>query len=220
MTIRAMRRRPVLAAIAAAPWAVGAQQAVLVEAADRGDMAAVRRLLANGVPIEQRDARQRTAVLAAAQGRHADTARYLIGRGADVNAQDSQRDSAFLVACRDGDAELVRAALAAGADLASTNRYGSTALMGPAYRGHVEVVRLLLATPIAMEHVNDFGWTALLEAIVLGTDGPAHAEIVRMLIGRGADVNARDREGVSALQHARRRGQAQVVQMLVAAGAR
>lgn len=55
---------------------------------------------------------------------------------------------------------------------------------------------------------------------MLGADGPAHAEIVRMLIGRGADVNVRDPQGVSALQHARQRGQAQVVQMLVAAGAR
>ena len=216
-----MRRRPVLAAIAAAlPASVLAQPVPLVESAGRGDLAAVRRLLDQGAAVHQRDAQQRTAVLAAAEGRHTDTARYLIGRGADVNAQDSQRDSAFLVACRNGDAELVRAALAAGADLASTNRYGSTALMGPAYRGHVEVVRLLLATPIALEHVNDFGWTALLEAIVLGSDGPAHVEIVRMLIGRGADVNARDPQGVSALQHARRRGQAQVVQMLVAAGAR
>lgn len=216
-----MRRRPVLAAfVAALPVVVLAQQAALVEAAGRGDLAAVRRLLVQGVPVEQRDGQQRTAVLAAVQGRHPGTARYLIERGADVNAQDSQRDSAFLVACRDGDAELVRAALAAGADVASTNRYGSTALMGPAYRGHVEVVRLLLATPIALEHVNDFGWTALLEAIVLGSDGPAHAEIVRMLIGRGADVNVRDPQGVSALQHARRRGQAQIVQMLAAAGAR
>lgn len=144
----------------------------------------------------------------------------LVKQGADVNARDAQQDSAFLIAARNGHAPLVQAALAAGADLRALNRYGSTALMGPAYRGHVETVRALLATPIDIHHVNNLGWTALLEAIVLGTDGPAHREIVRLLIERGSDVNARDRDGVRALQLAERRGQAEVARMLRAAGAR
>ena len=92
--------------------------------------------------------------------------------------------------------------------------------MGPAYRGHVETVRVLLGTAIDVQHVNSLGWTALLEAIVLGTDGPAHRQIVRLLVDRGSDVNARDREGVSALQHAERRGQREVARLLRAAGAR
>jgi uncharacterized protein len=217
-----MQRRHALTCLALCPAAVLAQAspaAPLVEAAGRGDLAQVRRLLEAGIPVEQRDARRRTAMLAAVEGNHVEVARFLIARGADVNAQDDQRDSAFLVACRNGNAELVRAALAAGADIRSTNRYGSTALMGPSYRGHVETVRLLLATPIAIDHVNDLGWTALLEAIILGRDGPEHAEIVRMLIARGADVNRPDREGITPLQHARQRRQAQVVRMLQDAGA-
>lgn len=146
--------------------------------------------------------------------------RALLAQGADVNARDAQQDSAFLLAARNGHAEVVRAAIAAGADLKALNRYGSTALMGPAYRGHVETVRVLLATPIDLHHVNQFGWTALLEAIVLGTDGPAHREIVRLLVERGSDVNRPDREGVTPLQHAERRGQAAVARILRTAGAR
>lgn len=144
----------------------------------------------------------------------------LIQQGADVNARDSQQDSAFLIAARNGHARLVRVALAAGADIKALNRYGSTAVMGPAYRGHVETVRALLATSIDIHHVNNLGWTALLEAIVLGTDGSAHREIVRLLIERGSNVNARDRDGKSALQLAEQKGQADVVRMLLAAGAR
>ena len=160
------------------------------------------------------------ALRAAAERNDAAAFQALLARGADVNARDAQRDSAFLIAARSGHAAIVRAALAAGADLKALNRYGSTALMGPAYRGHVETVRLLLGTTIDVHHVNDLGWTALLEAVVLGRDGPAHREIVRLLIAHGSDVNARDRDGVSALQHAQRRGQAEVAAQLSAAGAR
>lgn len=144
----------------------------------------------------------------------------LVRQGADVNARDAQQDSAFLIAARNGHAALVRLALTAGADVRALNRYGSTALMGPAYRGHVETVRVLLATPIDIQHVNNLGWTALLEAIVLGTDSDAHRQIVRLLIERGSDVNARDRNGASALQLAEQRGQAEVARMLQTAGAR
>jgi ankyrin repeat protein len=160
------------------------------------------------------------ALRVAAVGNDLAAFQSLLARGADVNARDAQQDSAFLLAARNGHTAIVRAALAAGADLKALNRFGSTALMGPAYRGHVETVRVLLGTAIDIHHVNNLGWTALLEAIVLGTDGPAHREIVRLLIERGSDVNARDRDGVSALEHARRRGQRDVAQMLQAAGAR
>ena len=51
-------------------------------------------------------------------------------------------------------------------------------------------------------------------------DKAAGREIVGLLLAHGSNANARDREGVSALRHAERRGQAQVVQMLRAAGAR
>lgn len=144
----------------------------------------------------------------------------LLAAGADVNAKDAQQDSAFLIACREGHTPIVRAALAAGADLNSLNRFGSTALMGPSYRGHLETVRVLVGTAIDIHQVNNLGWTALLEAIVLGRDGPVHHEIVRLLIARGSDVNKPDREGVTPLQHAERRGQVEVARMLRAAGAR
>lgn len=146
--------------------------------------------------------------------------RQLLASGADVNAKDAQQDSAFLIAAREGHTDLVIAALAAGADTRSLNRYGSTALFGPAYRGHVETVRVLLGAKFDLRHVNSLGWTALLEAIVLGQDGARHRQIVQMLIAAGSDVNQPDREGVTALQHAQRKGQAEVAQMLRAAGAR
>jgi len=217
------RRAFSIALLAACVCRVHAQPATatkLVDAAARGDLAQVKRLLDAGAPIEQRDANGRTAVLAATAGNHVEVVRALIARGADVNAQDRQRDSAFLLAGAEGHTEIVRATLAAGADLKSTNRYGGTALIPACHHGHVETVRLLLTTPIDVDHVNNLGWTALLEAVILGDGGPAHAEIVRMLIARKANLNLGDKDGVTPLAHARQRGQRRVVEMLVAAGAR
>jgi len=216
----ALPRRRLLLLAALSPVLARAQSAPLVEAAARGVLAAVKREVQRGARLEQRDARGRTAVLAATDGNHLDVVHYLIAHGANVNAQDQQRDSAFLLAGARGYTGIVRATLAAGADLNSTNRYGGTALIPACHYGHVDTVRLLLATPIAVDHVNDLGWTALLEAVILGDGGERHSEIVRLLLARGAQVNLADREGVTPLQHAQRRGQARVAELLRAAGGR
>ena len=81
-------------------------------------------------------------------------------------------------------------------------------------------MRLLLTTAIDVDHVNKLGWTALLEAVILGDGGPAHSEIVRLLLARGAQPNLADRDGVTPLRHAVNRKQAGVAQLLRAAGAR
>ena len=143
---------------------------------------------------------------------------WLIGRGADVNAQDRQRDSAFLLAGARGHTEIVRATLRAGARLDSTNRYGGTALIPACHHGHVDTVRLLLSTDIDVDHVNHLGWTALPEAVILGDGGPAHQQIVRLLLGRRAQPNLADRDGVTPLQHALKRDQPEVPALVRAAG--
>jgi uncharacterized protein len=113
-----------------------------------------------------------------------------------------------------------RLPLAAGADLKSTNRYGGTALIPAAHHGHVEAVRELLKTRIDVDHVNRLGWTAVLEAIILGDGGPAHTEIVRLLVAHGASVQRADAQGVTPLAHAEQRGQRTIIEILKRAGAR
>jgi ankyrin repeat protein len=64
----------------------------------------------------------------------------------------------------------------------------------------VETVRELLKTRIDIDHVNNLGWTALLEAVILGDGGPAHTEIVGLLVAAGANVKIADRQGVTPLE--------------------
>jgi ankyrin repeat protein len=110
--------------------------------------------------------------------------------------------------------------LTAGADLNSLNRYGGTALIPAAHHGHVETVETLLKTAILVDHVNKLGWTALLEAILLGDGGARHTRIVALLAAHGANVDLADKEGVTPLAHARRRGFGEIARILEGEGAR
>jgi ankyrin repeat protein len=191
-----------------------ARDAELIRAAEAGDAPAVKRLLAQAASVRARDAQGRTALVAATYGNRVEAARLLIAAGADVNAQDDIRNSAFLLAGARGYLDILKLTLSAGADLKSTNRYGGTALIPACHYGHVETVRELLKTKIDIDHVNNLGWTALLEAVILGDGGPAHTEIVALLVAAGANVKIADRQGVTPLEHARRRNYRAIVEIL------
>ncbi len=186
----------------------------LLDAVEAGRGDEVARLLAAGAPVDARDASGRTALLVAAHRNHVEIARALIGRGADVNAKDRINDSPYLYAGAAGRLEILRLTLAHGADLKSTNRYGGTALIPAAHYGHVETVRELLKTKIDIDHVNNLGWTALLEAVILGDGGAAHTDIVRLLLEAGAKPTIADRDGVTPLRHAERRGFARMAELI------
>jgi ankyrin repeat protein len=213
-----------LAAAMLTSCSAGAGEPALAEAlhqaATHGDARQVTALLERGAPLEARDGEGRTPLLAAVRQRRADTARVLILAGADVNAKDRILDSAYLLAGASGQREILELTLQHGADLRSTNRYGGTALIPAAERGHVEVVRTLIQAGVDVDHVNRLDWTALLEAIILGDGGPDHVAIVKLLIDAGADVNLADGNGITPLQHARQRGQAENIRLLLAANAR
>ena len=192
-----------------------ALQAELLNAARDGDAGRVARLLKAGASPDARDRSGRSALTFAALGDHVEAAHVLVAAGADPDPQDEGRNNALLVTGETGSVAMLRVILKAKPDLRRTNRFGGTALIPAADRGHLAYVReLLRTTDIDVNHVNNLGWTALLEAVILGDGGPVHTEIVRELLAHGADQGLPDREGVTALEHARQRGYAGMVRLL------
>ena len=191
----------------------------LLRSAEKGDLAGVQRQLRSGAAVDARDTRQRTPLLLATWANHPAVAQALIAAGADVNAKDDQQDSPYLVAGAHGRTEILKMTLAHGADLRSTNRYGGTALIPASEKGHPEAVRLLIQAGADVDFVNNLGWTSLLEVVILGQDTAMYQNITRQLIAAKANLNLPDRDGVTPLQHAKKRGLTQIAALLAQAGA-
>jgi hypothetical protein len=103
-------------------------------------------------------------------------------------------------------------------DFSLRNRFGGNALIPACERGHVETVKLLLTTKIDVNHVNNLGWTCLLEIVILGDGGPRHVEITKLVLAAGAKPNIADKDGISPLMHAKRKGQREVASLIEKVG--
>ncbi|MFY3384601.1 ankyrin repeat domain-containing protein [Paracidovorax sp. MALMAid1276] len=189
-------------------------------AAARGDLPALRKLLAARSDLNARDAHGRTPLHVATFARQADAIRALAQAGADLNALENDRYDAVTIAAVADDEATLRLLLQLGASAGQvTSRYDGTALIAAAHLGHDGVVRQLIAAGAPLDHVNNLHWTALIESIVLGDGGPRHQATLRALLQAGASTALTDRQGNTPLQLARQRGYGAMVEMLLAAGA-
>ena len=123
-------------------------------------------------------------------------------------------DSAFLYAGAEGYNEILRATLRHGANVKSTNRFGGTALIPASEHGYTETVRILINAGVPLDHVNDLGWTAMLEAIVLNDGSADQVDVVRQLIGAGADPTIRDKNGRTPRSLAAAAGYDEIVDLI------
>lgn len=186
----------------------------LLAAAERGDATAAALALRAGADLEARDDHRRTPLLLAATQDRLAVARLLIHLGADPDALDDRHDTPWLVTGVTGSVAMAEVLLPARPDLTIRNRFGGVSLIPASERGHVDYVRRIVRTSIDVNHVNDLGWTALLEAVILGDGSNRYVTIVRILLDAGADDAIADRDGVTALQHAERRGHTAIASAL------
>lgn len=190
----------------------------LLAAAASGDAAAAAIALRQGADLEARDEHRRTPLLLAVTEDRLAVARLLVALGADPDALDDRHDTPWLVTGVTGSVPMLEILLPADPDLTIRNRFGGLSVIPASERGHVDYVRRVVQTPIKVNHVNDLGWTALLEAVILGDGSRPYQDIVRILLGAGADPSITDNEGRTALQHATASGQDEVARILRRAG--
>lgn len=186
----------------------------IIQAVNKGDLKVAETLLSSK-NVNSTNEKKQNLLLLATYNNDYKMAELLIKHGANPNQQDDILNSAFLYAGASGYLELAKLFLKNGARFDVFNRYNGTALIPAAERGHTEMVKLLSNTPnFPVNHVNRLGWTALMEAVVLGDGSKKFVEIVQILLSANADKTIPDKDGVTALQHAKQRGFEEMVRVL------
>lgn len=138
-------------------------------------------------------------------------------------------DTALLMSIRRGDADAVWALLDKGADIRLPNRNGETPGLLAARLGDINILRALLTKgldPNASDPPLGRGYM-ITSLVSKGAPPPllveaahhGHADLCALLIDAGAEPDARDGQGRSALYRAAEGGHAAAVEALLARGA-
>ena len=140
------------------------------------------------------------------------TVNSLLAAGFDPNTLDEKGQAALYVALREEAPKVVKALLAhPGLKADYTNAAGETPLMMAAMRGNIEAAVDLIDKGAA---VNRPGWTPLHYAA-----SSPHTAMVRLLLGKGAAIEAVSPNKTTPLMMASRYGSEEVAGLLLAGGA-
>ena len=167
---------------------VNAADVSVADAARNRDVIAVKALVAQGADVNAAQTDGTTALDWAAHWEDAEMVAALIRARANVNAANRYGYTPLLEAATSGDAAIVKSLLEAVVrDANAALSTGQTALMFAARNaGHVEAIRALLDGGAAVNAKEKLrGQTALMWAAA-----EKHAAAVKLLIERGAEVNA------------------------------
>jgi ankyrin repeat protein len=167
------------------------------------DVAKLKGLLAQGLDLTERDeycwtilmyaVREISFPRAPIKDISIEIVKTLVDHGADVNVQNNYGGTPLFLASLFDRADLVSLLLLAGADTNIKDDSGETALMYAAWRGNVEMMRALLSRGARVNDQSSDGRTSLRDA---------RREAIPVLIWAGADINATDKMGYTALMHA------------------
>jgi ankyrin repeat protein len=177
---------------------------VLARASQQGSTRLVHDLLAAGVSSAGDGDSEGNALANAAYRGDRAMVQELIQAGVSGN-QPQEKNDALVAAAKSGDLLLVRMLIDYGADPASQNGDGETPLMGAASSGQPAVVAEILKYHVDIAAHDLEGRTAVHAAVDGYADdekGVDRAAVIRMLAKAGADFDAQDDEGKTALYEA------------------
>jgi ankyrin repeat protein len=184
----------------------------LHEAAAAGHAAIARLLLAHKADVHARlEGSDRTPLHLAAGRGHAGVVRLLLEKGANIDFEDQTGRTALFHAVEAGHEAVARLLLGRRANPRTGPRQGVPPLHAAVSTGRSGLVLALLRAGVSPEtRVRETGETALHRAAREG-----QVEAARLLIDRGARIDARDKEGNTPLHLAVHKGQGKIVRLLL-----
>jgi ankyrin repeat protein len=213
---------------------IDAAEPTILDAAERGDRAAVSRMLSKGADPDTPGPDGATAIMYAASNGDVELVRALIKAGANVKLKNQLGTTAITEAAIVGSAPVIDALLKAGADPNTRNPEGETPLMAVARSGNVDAAKLLVEARADVNATENFGG----QSALMWAAAQSQAEMVKFLASNGADLNARgvvrqwerkviteprpkdmNKGGFTPLLYAAREGCVDCARHLIAAGA-
>jgi ankyrin repeat protein len=202
----------------------------LAHAARAGQRALVELFLGKGAQIDARDVAGSTALCVAADNERQATVALLLAKGANPNLSGRSGLTPLAAAAFKGNDRIVEQLLAqiagpAGrADSADPNvvdATGKAAMTYAAARGFAGIVRRLLDAGVDARFRYGNELTALMWGAGHEDGVGVHAaeSVVDLLLSRGAQIDAIDDRGRTALMMAAELGHAEIVEMLIGRGA-
>ncbi|HMK37082.1 MAG TPA: ankyrin repeat domain-containing protein [Desulfomonilaceae bacterium] len=220
----------------------------LSAASEKGYADIVQLLLAAGANVNHKNSEGMTSLALAAANGHTKVAEMLLQEAADLKARTNSGDTALSLAAADGRADTVKLLLKWGENLKSEELNAEEALNVAVRAGHSDVVKLLIVKTggVKLQHADiqdrrlvlgvlrgdlkslselsehqghmecrtTAGDTPLILASYLG-----NKDIVKFLLGKGANVHAVTDEGTTPLAAAAQNGHTDVASLLLSAGA-
>jgi len=128
----------------------------------------------------------------------------LLDAGTPVDERSGRyQETPLMVAARRGTLDLVKMLLARGANVNASSPYAGTALHAAAYRGRLDICQALIAAGADVNAPNEEGWTVLHQVVTGAPDyarlSGQHVEVARLLLEKGAKLEARTRGGLTPL---------------------
>ena len=174
--------------------------ALIIEAehADGNDI--VNALLANKANVDATDDEGNTALMMAVRGNRDETVKLLLEHQASVSIKNKDQQTALLLAAEDGHLKVSELLLANGAEVNDHDAKGFSALLlaSREYFAQEDLVKLLLAKGAEANATDPQGNTALMLAVRAGA-----FQVIDALLEGGVKVNARNKDGWTALRHLR-----------------
>ena len=208
----------------------------LLLGAVRGDIELMKQDLEAGVDVNTKAQFNRTALMYSSWNGHLPAIEFLVSQGANIDSVDNQfGQSALFFAAENGQLDAVKLLIELGSNLQLINDKGQNLLMRACFSESLELVQYLIerddvdinarlkkgrtAVMVASQlekpetlkllidngaNVNfliDNSGTALIIASFHG-----NAEIAKILVEAGADVDHKDKDGLRAIDYARKNG--------------
>ncbi len=200
----------------------------LFESVYNQDIDGIKKSLSEGIDINTRDKNGDTPLHVACSAIFPDVIGFLMGHNADINLRNNNGNTPLLSLITGLDSiwgdksedinKYAKILISKGADPDCRNNYGDSPLMCASARDYCDLVKFLLLKKVKVDARNNEGSTALILAS-MGHSGFSSLESAKLLIKGGADVNAVDNAGRSALLYSLEKGDEETSVLLIESGA-